>query len=123
MKPTWQHPLYLARCQGSFLEHGEYTLWRMQISRTELPNETNFAVERTLFLFFFSLSQKPRTSVKLSLCWVCTHVFVGGQVRGYEVCMEAWKAQNRPNWEETYDEFDSSESWVKENKTVDVKKV
>lgn len=36
------------------------------------------------------------------------NVFISGQVGGHKVCMEAWEAQDRPDWEETYHKLHST---------------
>lgn len=73
----------------------------------------------THFLFFFFVfAHKVKSSQLVSRA--CTHVFIGGEVGGHEVCMEAWEAQDGPNGEETNGELHRSGSSVKGNKTGDV---
>lgn len=38
-----------------------------------------------------------------------THVFIRGQVGSDQVCVEAWEAQDGPDWEETYHQLHCSE--------------
>lgn len=37
-----------------------------------------------------------------------TYIFICCEVRGYQVCMEAWESQNRPDGEEANHQFDHS---------------
>lgn len=42
-------------------------------------------------------------------CRANTHIFISGQVGSNQVCMEAWEAQDGPDWEETYHKLYGSE--------------
>lgn len=37
-----------------------------------------------------------------------THIFIGGKIRGYQISMEAWKAQNGPYGEEAHHQLHDS---------------